>query len=371
MGFVKGPNWKKAWRHQKHFLVHKSEDQDALVFCGRTATDWIKILLFAGTFYGVLIGFWFGCWFMFKAMIITKTGDLPYRTGYVFANERIPNEMAELQALSKKVSEVKPMVGSFASPLDFPMLTSLPRHYDEEDTDTGTVRNSEYIKQLNGFWEKIQRVEHKVSKKKAKNVRDCKEEGFAAARVKDGIDKTVCQLTSYSNITSQCYQNETWGWHMGEKVENFQPCFLLKLNKITGFIPAPMKGERLMKAWKEASENGTSMFIFPAKNTLEAVKNKYGTKDYPWLPVTCWFGLARQGKPIQEGLEKFLGKEFATFYPSAPDSNGTLGHIDLRTFPYMNQENYVQSVLGIKLKFTDQIKPDDVITMEVGIERPY
>jgi len=374
MVHVKGPNWKKLWRHQKHFLLHKSQQRDVLLFCGRTIADWVKIILFAGTFYGTLLGFWFLCWYLFNSLIIMKTGNTPYRTGYIFANEKIPKEMASLQKLADEVAKKKPMKGSFGSPLDFPMLTTLPRHYEEEDTDDGITRTSEYQIQIDQFWGKLWSIEEKLKKNKKHNVKNCTAENFAAARIKDGILKTVCKAQAYTDIEANCYQNGTWGWRIGKSINDFSPCLLLKLNKITGFIPAPMSGKRLMKAWKDAASNGTSMYIFPSKATLEKQKDKYGTPNYPWLPVTCWFGLARGGKPIQEGLAPYFGKDFATFYPSAEESDGRLGHIDLRSFPFMNQKNYVHSVLAIKLKFNDKIKPNDIITMEcriMAVNVPY
>jgi len=374
--YVKGPNWKKIWRHQKHFLVHRLPSQE-LIVCGRTPVDWCKIFLFALVFYVVLFCFAWGCWKLFVVIIIAPSGRVPYRKGYTFANEKIPNEMGHLKHLAKEVGKRIPDKSSFGSPLDFPMLTSLPKHFAEEDDEEGYKRDRVYQNHATFFWLKARKVNDQLAEAAEQgnttNVRECTAKNFAAARLKDDIEKTVCQLESFQEIEKKCYQGKEneWGWQMPENLstKSYTPCFLLKLNKIVGFVPAPMKGEHLMKAWGDAAnDNGTSsMLIFPTNETLAKLKDNYGDKDYPKLPVTCWFGLSRGGQPVGDNLTKFLNEDFLEFIPAAEGSNGTLGEMDLRAFPYFQQHNYLPAMLGVKLKFNDKILPDDVLTMECRI----
>ncbi len=326
---IKGPNWKKIWKRQKEFLHHKSEQQKDL-YCGRTLKDWCLILLCVTIFWASVAAFAVGCFALFWVMIIVPSGDVPYRKGYIFGNEKIEKEYKNAYKLAqetqKELDAKTPMSQITMSHLDFPLLSVLPKRYDGQDEAPGHSRDLEYGKQMKKFYTQLLDKSQSNSTKKGQqaiHLKDCSGANFGTDRTEGGKNdqlllNTACKVPDeVMTVLQECHKRE-WGIVMPQESlegkpgdahspEGFQICLIIKLNKIVGFIPVPWRGDNLKKVFKDTvTKNTTQVFAFPGQGEIEKVVEGNEYK----LPLSCWLGIDPRhddSKKHKSELEYFFG----------------------------------------------------------------
>lgn len=346
---VKGPNWKKIWKNQKEFLHHKSQKNKDL-YCGRTCIDWCFILLFCSVFYSFVFGFALACYQLFVLFALQPSGNYPYRRGYVFGNEKIiESEHKQAYHLAAEVEKFLQNSHLIQSSLDFPMLSTIPKRYGDDDIDPGADRNIKYAEQLTAFYEKLNSANT--------NVQDCKNDTFAAQLIRHKLKKPCGLSTTLVSKINTCKGNDSSGWNLQPQsdedgtIKSFSICFMVKLNKVVGFVPVALKGADLKNEFHQA-ENDTQVFMYPKSHT------EYEGLGEHALPLQCWFGASRKGKEIKD-LAGYFGNNFAQFTPG--------NYMDLRQYPFMGNLKHPVMPTVIQLNFRKEIKPEDVITFECRV----
>ncbi len=409
---VKGPRWKRIWKRHKAFLYHRSEMEKDL-YCGRTCKDWCLIVSCVLTYYTFLALFWIGCFSLFMVIIINPSEPVVYRKGFIFANEKIKEDVYPIayglaKQAKKELYQMK-MGGHLItqSHLDFPLLSLLPHRFDggvdhsyTDDTAPGDVRNAQYERQMNGYWKKllertsgnIYQDEDRVGVERTIKVRLCSPENFYEDRmnirdadslllntacrsddqtIRDIIDACSADAGGEMKWSYKTYKNST-----GEPVDpdkpgdtkpiaDFKPCFIAKLNNIVGMVPVPWKGEELKAMYNlTMTGNGTKVISFPS---LQKLINETEDGQHK-LPLACWLNIvpnSPESKNKANDLNYFFGRgnesttDFLTFHPGP--------YIDLRQYPYMCNPAHPGIPTAIQIHYNNAIKEQDIISMDCRV----
>ncbi len=392
----KGPKWKRMWKKHKEFLYHKSE-KDKDLYCGRTCKDWFYIFSCVITYYLFLALFWYTCFALFKIMIIENARPFPYRKGYMFSNEKIKEETYPIaykfsKTVKKELSSKENLPLVTMSHLDFPMLSLLPHRFDggandsfTDDDAPGEIRNAKYSEQAKHYWKtilkhnngKLANGEKVLGPDEGIEINDCSLDNFYDERVNEGFGdnllmKTACRADEKDllKIIEACdaIPDTThvmdWSYNItANTVNDFKPCFIVKLNNIVGMVPVPWKGTELEQMYNITIKgNGTKVFAIPSYSSL-----KNATEDGQYkLPLACWLNImpnAEESKKKGQDLNYFFdstgSRDFLTFIPGP--------YIDLRQYPYMANAAHPNIPTVIKVNYNDAIKPQDVISMDCRV----